>query len=74
MWGEDRFGDSWQNDNEFWFYLFREYCGIQLHFCTNEQYNELCQKEEVVNMPEFPQNGSIMELDGIIVVKISEVY
>ncbi|WP_276950455.1 glucosyltransferase domain-containing protein [Acetatifactor muris] len=74
VWGEDRFGDSWQNNNEFWRYLFREYCGIQLHFCTNGQYNELCEKEEVMNMSEFPQKGSIIEVDGITVVKISNTY
>lgn len=72
--GENRFGDGWHSDNEFWSNLLLEYCGISLNFTTNEQYNILCQKEEVAEMPEFPKAGSIMEIDGIVVVKISEKY
>ena len=72
--GENRFGDGWHSDNEFWSNLLLEYCGISLNFTTNEQYNILCQKEEVAEMQEFPKAGSIMEIDGIVVVKISEKY
>lgn len=75
VWGENHFGIGWGNsDNQFWDRLLIEYCGIDLNFCTSEQEATLRKKEDVAAMPIFPRNGSIAEIDGVIVVKISDEY
>jgi len=48
--------------------------GINLTFAGDDVYDSLIQQEKVKNMPLFPAEGCIQEIDGDIVVKISELY
>lgn len=73
-----RFGGWWsteaENHKQSWQGVLTEYCGIRLNLCSGQQYQILIQNEEVANMPAFPQEGSIVEINGIIVVKVSDTY
>lgn len=62
------------NNRRSWLGVLNEYCGVGLSFCGEETYNEIKVKEEVSAMPEFPAEGSIIEVDGVVVVKVSDVY
>ena len=75
--GYARFG-SWSTEagnlRRSWLGVLNEFCGVNLPMCGEDQYNVLRQLQEVADMPEFPSEGSIREIDGIVVVKISELY
>lgn len=72
-----KFGDWWigaANNGKSWSGVLAECCGIKLNICPVEKYEELYQRDEFSNMPEFPARESIKVIDGIVVVKISEAY
>lgn len=73
-----RFGaDDWLGGRDgyrSWRGFVIEGCGINLNFCTEEQYKNLLQTNELSEMPIFPAEGSIREIDGVVVVKVSEAY
>lgn len=72
-----KFGSYWMGGREgyrTWKGFLIEGCGINLNFCTEEQYKNLLQTNELSEMPVFPAEGSIREIDGVVVVKVSDVY
>lgn len=75
--GYARFG-SWSTEagnlRRSWLGVLNEFCGVNLPLCGEDQYNALRQLQEIADMPEFPLEGSIREIEGIVVVKISELY
>lgn len=72
-----KFG-SWSTEPDMlrwsWLGVLNEFCGVNLPLCEADQYNALKQLQEVTDMPEFPLEGSILEIDDKVVVKISELY
>lgn len=73
-----KFGNFWSteagNNRRSWQGVLSEYCGINLNLCSEDQYNAIIQNEKIANMPEFPLEGSLLEIDGVIVVKVSQLY
>lgn len=73
-----RFGGWWsteaENHKRSWQGVLSEYCGIRLNLCSGQQYQVLIQNKDVANMPVFPLEGSIAEIDGVIVIKVSDFY
>ncbi len=57
-----------------WNAVFRDLTPMQLELCSDEVYDELIQTEEIKRMPTFPEKGSMQEMDGVYVIKISEDY
>lgn len=51
--------------------FFEYYCGVELNFATNEEKNAVRATEAFAQMPVFPGNGSIQEIEGIFVVRLS---
>ena len=68
------FSTSAGNSIRTWSGIFHNYCGTNINLCGEAQYDALRQNEIVEQMPEFPKEGSIREIDGVIVVKVSELY
>lgn len=68
-------GGYWGNylDSRTWNGIFNNLCGINLPQCDEVLYEELMNSEEVISMPCFPDDGGIMEIGEIIVIKISGV-
>ena len=62
------------NHTRTWYGVLYNYCGTALNICGDMQYEAIRQNELVGQMPEFPLEGSIREIDGVVVVKVSEVY
>ena len=42
--------------------------------CDDDQYMALLEEEMVAQMPIYPQEGYIRQVDGVLVVKVSEDY
>ena len=57
-----------------WIAVFRDLTPMQLELCSDEVYDELIRTEEIKRMPTFPEKGSMQEMDGVYVIKISEDY
>jgi hypothetical protein len=56
----------------FFTWTMQEQLGVKLLTVSREDAHRLQNDERVLNMPIFPQSGYIEEIDGIIVIKISE--
>ena len=56
---------SWQG-------VFSYLCGVHLDICSVSDYGWISQEKAVQDMPVFPQEGSIIRIGDIVVVKVSE--
>ncbi len=63
-----------RNNRASWAGITSNILGVNINQCSEEDYKELTALEQVAQMPEFPAEGSICVIDGIIVVKVSELY
>ena len=57
-----------------WKAVFRDITPAKLKHCSVEQYGELYSRTELEQMPVYPQEGYIQQIDGVVVVKISDDY
>ncbi len=66
-------GPWWGNELTQWTWngIYRYKLGVNLPSCSDTEYTSLLQDENVKAMPVYPEEGSIQEISGIIVVKIS---
>lgn len=68
-------GGPWWNggelDNRAWYGLFHYRLGLDLPMCDAVSYEKLTGSDVVRDMPLYPAEGSIQEIDGVIVIKIS---
>jgi hypothetical protein len=69
-----RWSTSPRNNRVTWIGIMETFCGTELPFCGVEEYEEIIHGEEITNMPVYPQKGYIKIIDGILVVKISDLY
>lgn len=70
-------GRFWLNDysaRASWKAVFRDITPAKLKHCSVEQYGELYSRTELEQMPVYPQEGYIQQIDGVVVVKISDDY
>ena len=56
-----------------WFEIFRQKLGIEYNRCYEDQYRYIVSSEEFKKMPIFPAQDAIKTINGIVVIKISEV-
>ncbi len=68
-------GEYWNGslDSATWRGIFRNAYGVELNMCDNDVYTNLLDNDRVMNMPLFPAAGSIEEIDGIWVIKVSQL-
>jgi len=73
--GYARFG-SWNSDysctRRSWQGVFRHLCGIDLEMCSVTDYGILAEEQAANNMPIFPEEGCILRIDDIIVIRVSD--
>lgn len=55
---------SWQG-------VFRYLCGINLEMCSSGDYDAIAANPEVANMAVFPEEGCIIRINDIVVIKVS---
>ena len=63
-----------RNNRVSWQGVLSNFVGVNVPLCGEEDYQELTATEEVASMPEFPAEGSVRVINGIVVVKVSELY
>lgn len=54
-----------------WRSFMQVYMGIQPNFCSVEDYFKICGTKYFKDMPVFPAQGSVAEIDGVMVVKLT---
>lgn len=54
-----------------WCALYKTYFGIDINYCTDEQYSLITNSEEFKNMNIFPENGSVKIIDNTVVFKLT---
>lgn len=66
-------GEYWNSslDLRTWKGIFAHLCGVNLSVCSDSDYNNLLVDQRVLEMPIFPAEGSIQEVDGIVVIHVS---
>ena len=72
-----RFGDWWllnRANRSQYLGVIKRISGIEVTFCSNEAYDRIIANEALAAAPCYPAEGSIMEMDGVTVVKISGEY
>ena len=67
-------GNAASTHGQTWMGIYREYLGYFVEPCTNDEYEAIVARDDVAAMPMYPRAGSITEIDGIIVVKVSNNY
>ena len=53
-----------------WNGLVHDICQIQINICPADEYERLSQDERVNSMPVFPEEGSIIRIGDVVVVKV----
>lgn len=56
-----------------WLEIFRQKLGIEYNRCYEDQYRDIVGSEEFKKMPIFPAQEAVKTINGIVVIKISEV-
>jgi len=75
--GYAKFGNWWSDpgcSRRSWQSTFRYVCGINIPLCSATAYQSFSADEEIREMPVFPAEGSIIEKDNIVIVKVSNGY
>lgn len=63
-----------RNNRVSWYGVLTNFVGLELPLCDDVTFDELRKNDEVASMPAFPAKGSIRRFDGVVVVKVSDVY
>lgn len=75
--GYARFG-CWSTDSRnnrySWLGVTSNFLGISMNICDEYTYEEIRISKEIADMPVFPGEGSVRIIDGVVVVKVSELY
>lgn len=62
------------NNRRTWNSVLNNLCGKRIFYAYEETYGKIREMDEVADMPSFPQEGSIVKMGEIFVVKIAEPY
>lgn len=72
-----KFGEWWELSScniRSWNGVITEYCGIELNFCEDKEYEDIILNEIIKTVPNFPDEKAITVIDGIVVIKVSDIY
>ncbi|MDO4188707.1 MAG: glucosyltransferase domain-containing protein [Lachnospiraceae bacterium] len=67
-------GSTGSSHKQTWEGIYREYFGYYVQACDSDEFYAILDRDDVKAMPMFPRRGSIANIDGITVVKISNKY
>lgn len=62
-----------RNNRASWAGVLANFVGVNMNLCDVADYHKLVGMERVINMPQFPLEGSIQVIDDIVVVKIADL-
>ncbi|OUQ68467.1 hypothetical protein B5E53_05555 [Eubacterium sp. An11] len=66
-------GPYWESslDLRTWHGIFSNLCGVNLPTCSGSDYEYLLKDSRVKGMTNFPTDGSVQQIDGIVVIRVS---
>lgn len=71
-----RFGTVWETYDgniDTWYNFFQMHLGVSYKRCTPKQFKEIAATKEYQDMPLYPEKQSVKKIDGVYVVKLSEI-
>lgn len=63
---------SYQNGKTTMKVFIDKYCGVEINWCTKQQYNEITNSNEFKEMSVYPKENSIKVINNVMVIKLSE--
>ena len=62
-----------ENNYRCWRALTRRFAGVNLNLCSAAEFHDLCQTAEFGAMANYPNEGCVAEINGIVVLKFSDL-
>jgi hypothetical protein len=56
-----------------WMQIFRQYLGVVPNWCSLDQFTEIVNSDQFAAMPDYPSAGAVQTINGILVVKVSDL-
>lgn len=65
--------NHYQNNMRSWDVIMKQFAGQSFNYCSFDECAKVIRSSEFANMPLYPANGSVATIDGVVVVKISDI-
>ncbi len=62
-----------ENNYRCWRALTRQFAGVNLNLCSTGEFHDLCNTAEFKAMANYPNDGCMAEINGIVVLKFSDL-
>ncbi len=66
-------GDHYQNNIRSWDVIMKQFAGQSFNYCSFDECAKVIRSSEFASMPLYPANDSVATIDGVVVVKISDI-
>lgn len=65
--------NHYQNNMRSWDVIMKQFAGQSFNYCSFDECAEVIRSNEFANMSLYPANDSVATIDGVVVVKISDI-
>ena len=65
--------NHYQNNMRSWDVIMKQFAGQSFNYCSFDECAKVIRSSEFANMSLYPANGSVTTIDGVVVVKISDI-
>lgn len=65
--------NHYQNNMRSWDVIMKQFAGQSFNYCSFDECAEVIRSNEFANMSLYPANDSVTTIDGVVVVKISDI-
>lgn len=65
--------NHYQNNMRSWDVIMKQFAGQSFNYCSFDECAKVIRSSEFASMPLYPANDSVATIDGVVVVKISDI-
>lgn len=65
--------NHYQNNMRSWDVIMKRFAGQSFNYCSFDECAKVIRSSEFANMSLYPANGSVATIDGVVVIKISDI-
>ena len=65
--------NHYQNNIRSWDVIMKQFAGQSFNYCSFDECAKVIRSSEFASMPLYPANDSVATIDGVVVVKISDI-
>lgn len=65
--------NHYQNNMRSWDVIMKQFAGQSFNYCSFDECAKVIRSSEFANMSLYPANDSVATIDGVVVVKISDI-